>query len=216
MAGYFDSGSFTQQTATVNVEFREVQDSPAPGVRFSFDLDEEGWSEVVHLDGLAAGEYYVLVRHQLHGETYGGQTIPLGSNHLPVITRDSVNFAPYGGDSGETTVNFSEGSPEKGFVEPYVSTHPHASNPMLMFEHGEETWWKLAGGDADANRLINVDDILMWNTAAEDPDARARGDDRFSEQVDFNGDGVINIYDFSVWATTRARGISYAPLPEED
>ena len=190
----------------VNLQFRTVR-NVASGSSYDLGLDENGSTGDQNLPGLTDDSYYLLVRHKLSGTTYSGGPIPLGSNHFPLISKDAIAFS-----NGVTTdVNFSDQS-SSDFVEVYVSTHPQACSPMIAVGTNGR-YWQLGGGDADGNQTINVSDILKWDTSVGFNDSDDRGDPKFSDQGNFNGNNQIEGYDFNVWKKMINEGNTYAPLP---
>lgn len=204
--GYLNETTFTQQTATVNLQFRTVRNLES-GIDYNLALDQNGATGSQSLPGLSANSYYLLIRHKLFGNTYSGSPIPLGSNHFPAISKDAISFS-----EGETrSVNFSDQC-DSDYVEVYVSPHPQACSPMIAVGTSGR-YWQLGGGDADGNQTINVSDILKWDTLVGFNDSDDRGDPKFSDQGNFNGSDQIEGYDFNVWKKMINEGNTYAPLP---
>ena len=206
---FVDEDDFTQQTATMVGEFRSSRDIPG-SEQYYFYLDAQGNSGEVALPGLNAGSYYLLLRQKLYGGTFFSSTavIPLGANHYPVMSDDWITFT-----EGVTTgVNFSDQcSPD--FVEAFVSSQTDASSPMI--ELGTTgRYWMLGGGNANGDVIINILDIGTWDTLITYSDSDDRGEARFSENGNFDGNDRINLYDFNVWARMRELGQTWAPYTE--
>lgn len=205
MHGYLDPVTFVQQTATVRVDFCETLIGADSYYRL-IDLDESGVGET-ELPDLAINSYYLLVRQQLSGTTYSGGDIPLGANHLPVITDQAVAFS-----AGVTAhVDLSDQS-DVNFVDAYESPEEEASSPMIAVGT-EGRYWQLGGGNADGNTIINITDIGKWDTLLGHNYSDDRGESKFSDEGNFNGNNKIEGYDFNVWKKMMSEGVTYAPLP---
>ncbi len=135
--------------------------------------------------------------------------IPLGANHFPVITRDPIEFF----EGSTTEVNFSDQS-SPDFIEAFASSAPGAFSPMIELAGQGGRYLMLGGGDASANGIINIEDIAIWDTQITYSDSYQRGGVRFSEQGVLDGNVVINLFDFNVWARMRALGQTWAPYEE--
>jgi len=134
--------------------------------------------------------------------------IPLGANHFPVISKDTIAFS----EGVYTAVNFSdECSPS--YVEAFASSASGASSPMIELGTSGR-YWMLGGGDATGDFIINIQDIAVWDTQITYPDSSERGGVRFTEQGNFDGNERINLFDFNVWARMRERGATWAPYTE--
>jgi len=130
--------------------------------------------------------------------------IPLGANHFPVITRDPIEFF----EGSTTEVNFSDQS-SPDFIEAFASSAPGAFSPMIELAGQGGRYLMLGGGDASANGIINIEDIAIWDTHAI----------KFVTEVSglryrLDGNVVINLFDFNVWARMRALGQTWAPYEE--
>ena len=204
--GYLNELTLAQRVAAVNVEFRKFQNQ-AGEYACDLNLDIAGRTGERDLWNLTPNSYYLLIRQKLSGNTFDGQTVPLGANHYAVVSAQPRDFVL----GVVTGVDFSD-SESEDFLGVYTSAHEQASNPMIAVGTSGR-YWMLGGGDADGNQLINVADILKWDTLVGFPDADDRGEERFSEQGNFDGNDKIDGYDFNVWKRMVNEGATYAPLP---
>ncbi len=204
--GYLNETTLVQRETVVNVEFRTAMDQ-AGEYDFDLELDTSGSTGERELWYLPADSYYLLIRQKLSGWTFDSAPVPLGSNHLPVLTGQPREFI----EGVATGVDLSD-TEAVDYIGVYVSEHEQASSPMIA-AGTTGRYWMLGGGDADGNELINVADILKWDTLVGFPDADDRGDGRFSEQGNFDGNDKIDGYDFNVWKRMVNEGVTYAPVP---
>ena len=204
--GYLNEVSLVQREAVVNVEFRPIQDQVG-NYAFDLNLDSSGRTGLCELWQLPPNSYYLLVRHKLAGTTFDGTAVLLGANHYPVVSSEPRDFAL----GAFTAVNFAD-SAAGDYLGVYASDHPQSSYPLLAVGT-EGVLWMVGGGNADGNDLINVADILKWDTLVGFPDSDDRGEVRFSDQGNFDGNDKIDGYDFNVWKRMVNEGVTYAPLP---
>ncbi|MDP8236470.1 MAG: hypothetical protein P9M08_08800, partial [Candidatus Erginobacter occultus] len=127
---------------------------------------------------------------------------------LPMISAGAVALSTV----DVVEINFSD-QLSGSFVEAYRSSDPDASSPMLAVTGHDERYLMLGGGNADGTAVINITDILKWDTLVGFPDSDHRGGARFSDEGNFNGDDVIDGHDFNIWKRMQSLGVTYAPLP---
>ncbi len=194
LEGYYNYAAGTQQPITINVQFRTVQNINS-GISFNIPLDTYGNALLKRTD-IPTGDYYVCVRHYLPG-------LALGVNHLTYVSSINISLTK----DVITTINVSD-SAAPAFLPVYIS-YLTKINPMTEL-HGK---FQIKGGDSNADDKVNVVDIVAWENQSKDSQADQRGELRWSEKANYNGDALISGADFSIWNKNKGQ---YVPPPEKD
>jgi|GEM_PF-2882970 len=186
MQGFYNG---TDQVITgVSIEARDAIDTTV-GTWYS-DLDSNG-NALIDLTGLASGNYYIVVRHDLPN------TAP-GPNHLAVMSEAPVSLTV-----GSTTlVNFSD-TASPNYVASYNSDPGVSPDPMIDGPSGMKV---MRGGDANGDGVVGIPDFAIFGAA----NGAVPSSPEWDERADFDGSGVIGIPDFAIFGQNNGM-VSYVP-----
>ncbi|MFC1517762.1 choice-of-anchor Q domain-containing protein [Candidatus Margulisiibacteriota bacterium] len=186
LQGYYNPDTGISKPSTLNLQFRDSKLIPS-SVSYDVTINAGGLSEALEFSGLPIGNYYILISHQLPGET-------TGVNHIPILLD---NVFPYG--AGPLTIDLT--TQNANYREPYVSSVAQKALSetglqALKTERGGNL--VIRGGNAvrDDYNVINVEDLAVFTDAWKNYAGAG-------SVADFNADGVVDTLDFAIWSSNN-------------
>jgi hypothetical protein len=188
LQGYYSGG--VQAPAAVEIEVRSAADAASAtsatvvGTYSNVSLESTG-SVATKLSYLPEGDYFVVIRQVIAGQTY------YGSNHLPIMSANKISLID---DGTPKTINFSDG----------LTTAAYGTDALYQ----DGSVYLMRAGDANGDGTINTSDFIVWALAT----GSVSGSANWLPDADFDGNGAINSSDFILWALNSGK---VAQLPAE-